>query len=170
MFGPAVSLAAGPPAEATKPAPLPPAPNARHGVTVATLADGLPSGTRTDASRAFSCGAGYKLYPEVARQPDGRDAVVYWKAFNTDAKRVDFLVGPDALSTFTSAPSDYATAATNAFMDEQDAATRESAKVVELATRDGFGPAIRHLLPASKAAWSDPKWVAKTARLRPMPR
>ena len=94
--------------------------------------------------------------------PDGKDAIVYWKAFNTEARRVDFLVGPDALSTFTSAPKDFATAAANAYIGEQDAATRESAKVVDLAVREGFGPAIGHLGAASKAAWSDPKWVAKT--------
>ena len=93
---------------------------------------------------------------------DGKDAIVYWKAFNTEARRVDFLVGPDALSTFTSAPKDFATAAANAHIGEQDAATRESAKVVDLAVREGFGPAIGHLGAASKAAWSDPKWVAKT--------
>jgi hypothetical protein len=162
MLGPAASLAPPPPKPAPKPAPLAAAPDARRGIQIATLAEGLPSGTRTDPSRAFTCGAGYKLYPEVARQPDGKDAIVYWKAFNAEAKRVDFLVGPDSLSRFTSAPSDFATAAANAYMGEQDAATRESAKVVDLAVREGFGPAIGHLGTASKAAWSDPKWVAKT--------
>lgn len=162
MLGRPVSFAPPPPPSAPKPAPLATAPDAHRGIQIATLAEGLPSGTRTDPSRAFTCGAGYKLYPEVAKQPDGTDAIVYWKAFNTEAKRVDFLVGPDSLSSFTRAPSDFATAAANAFMGEQDAATRESMKVVDLAVREGFGPAIGHLGVASKAAWTDPKWVAKT--------
>jgi hypothetical protein len=157
-----VALAPPPPEAPAKPLPLRAAPNAMHGVTLANLAEHVPAGTRTDPSRVFTCGAGYKLYPEVSKQPDGKDALVYWKAFNTETKRVEFLVGPDALKTFTSAPSDYATAAANAFMGEQDAATRESARVVDLAVRKGFGPAIGHLGTASEAAWSDPKWVAKT--------
>ena len=163
MFGSPVALAAPPPPPPARPAPLAAAPNAMRGVTLANLAEHVPAGTRTDASRSFTCGAGYKLYPEVSKQPDGKDAVVYWNAFNTQTKRVEFLVGPDALKTFTSAPSDYATAAANAFLGEQDAATRESARVVDLAVRKGFGPAVDHLGAASKAAWTDPKWVIKTS-------
>lgn len=162
MFGPAVSLAPPPPPPAAHPAPLAAAPNAMHGVTLANLAENVPSGTRSDPSRAFTCGAGYKLYPEVSKQPDGKDAVVYWNAFNKETKRVEFLVGPDSLKTFTSAPSEYATAAANALMGEQDGATRESMRVVDVAVRRGFGPAIDHLATASIEAWTDPKWVAKT--------
>ena len=162
MYGAPVRPAPPPPASPPRPAPLAVAPNAMHGVALANLAEHVPAGTRTDASRAFTCGAGYKLYPEVSKQPDGTDALVYWKAFNTETKRVEFLVGSDTLKTFTSAPSDYATAAANAFMGEQDAATRESARVVDLAVRKGFGPAIEHLGTASAAAWTDPKWVIKT--------
>ncbi len=93
---------------------------------------------------------------------DGGDAVVYWTAFNTDTRRVEFLVGPDALKTFTSAPSNYAVAAANGFMGEQDAATIESAKVVDKGMREGFGAALRQLGHAWRVAGSDPKWVAKT--------
>lgn len=163
MYGPGVALAPPAPPAAARPEALAAAPNARHGITLANLADGLPTGTRTDAARAFTCGAGYKLYPEVARQPDGKDAIVYWTAFNAQAKRVEFVVGPDALKTFTSAPSDFAIAAANGFMGEQDAATRESAKVVDIGMRDGFGAALRQLGHAWRVAGSDPKWVAKTA-------
>lgn len=162
MYGPAIALAKPPPPARSEPVPLAAAPNALQGVTLALLATGVPSGTRSDASRAFTCGAGYKLYPQLAKQPDGKDAVVYWNAFNTETRRVEFLVGPNALATFTSAPSDYATAAANAFLGEQDAATRESARVVDLTVRKGFAAGIGHLGVASKAAWSDPAWVAKT--------
>ena len=165
MFGQPVALAE--PSSAStaahpKPAALPVAPDARRGVSLANLADDVLRGTRTDPTRAFTCGAGYKLYPEVARQPDGKDALVYWKAFNTETKRTEFLVGPDSLHAFTSAPSDYRTAAANAFLGEQDAVTRASAKTVDVAVREGFGPATRELWKAQLTAWTDPAWVAKT--------
>jgi len=162
MFAQPVALAKPPPPPPAKPAPLTAAPNAWRGITLAPLADGLPGGTRTDASRAFTCGAGYKLYPEVARQPDGKDALVYWKAFNTQEKRVEFIVGPDALAVFTSAPGDFAVAAANGFMGGQDAVTIESAKVVDILMRDGLDPALRQLGKAQRTAWTDPSWVART--------
>lgn len=163
MFGKPVVLAAPRAPPAPKPETLRAAPNALRGVTVATLAENVPRGTRTDATRAFTCGAGYKLYPEVSKQPDGKDAVVYWNAFNTQTKRVELLVGPDALKTFTSAPSDYATAAANAFMGGQDAVTIESAKTVDVAMHQGLGPAAaKQLWKSQVTAWTDPAWVAKT--------
>ena len=116
VVGPAVSLAKAPARAAPKPDPLSAAPNSLKGITLANVAAKLPTGTRTDSTRAFSCGAGYKLYPEVVKQPDGKDAIVYWTAFNRETKRTEFVVGPDALRTFTSAPRDYATAAANGFI------------------------------------------------------
>ncbi len=162
MLGPAVSLAKPPPPAAPKPEPLAAAPNARQGVTLANLAENVPTGTRTDAARAFTCGAAYKLYPEVAKQADGKDGVVYWTAYNAETKRVEFLVGPDALKAFTSAPSDFANAAVNGFMGAHDAATHESVKAVDLAMRKGFAAGVGQALHASVVAWSDPDWVVKT--------
>lgn len=162
MYGPGVALAKPPPAAPPRPAPLADAPNARHGITLANVAQNVATGTRTDPTRAFTCGAGYKLYPELSRQADGSDAIVQWKAFNTETKRVEFLVGPDALKTFTSSPRDYAVAAANGFMGEQDAATVESARVVDVAMREGFTAALGQLMTAQRAAWTDPAWVAKT--------
>lgn len=63
MLGAPVVLAPPPPAAPVKPAPLAAAPNARHGVTLANLAEDVPKGTRTDQTRAFTCGAGYKRRP-----------------------------------------------------------------------------------------------------------
>lgn len=161
MYGPAVSLAKPPPAAAPKPEPLAAAPNALTGITLANLAAKAPTGTHTDSTRAFTCGAGYKLFPEVAKQPNGKDAVVYWTAYNRDTKRTEFLVGPDALRTFTSAPSDYATAAANGFTGG-DEVTRESAKAVDAAMRDGFAAGAGQALHASRVAWTNPDWVVKT--------
>ncbi len=104
----------------------------------------------------------YRLYPEVSKGADGKDAVNYWTAYNTETKRVEFVVGPGSLQTFKTEPKLYAVAAANGFMGEPDAATRESAKVVEVGMREGFGAAFRQLGKAWRAAGSDPKWVAKT--------
>lgn len=163
MFGQPVAVAK-PKTEpaVVRPAPLPVAPNARRGITLANLAENVPHGTRTDPTRAFTCGAGYKLFPEVAQQPDGKDALVYWKAFNTETKRTEFLVGPEALKSFTSAPSDYATAAANAFLGKQDAVTLASARTVDVAVGEGFGAAVHELRKAQVTAWTDPSWVAET--------
>lgn len=162
MLGAPVVLAPPPPAAPVKPAALAAAPNARHGVTLANLAEDVPKGTRTDQTRAFTCGAGYKLYPEVARQLDGKDAILYWTAFNAETKRVEFLVGPDSLTAFTSAPKDFATAAANGFMGDGDEVTHESVKAVDVAMRKGVGPAVGQLWHASGVAWSNPDWAAKT--------
>ncbi|MDB4944536.1 MAG: hypothetical protein JWP97_4070 [Labilithrix sp.] len=163
MQGKPVGLAERPAhAVATPRSELSAAANARRGITLANLADGLPKDTRTDPSRAIRVGD-YKLYPEVTKDPDGKDGAVYWTAFNTEPKRVEFVVGPDALETFKAEPKLYAVAAANGFMGEQDAATRESAKVVEIGLRLGFGAALRQLGHAWRVAGTDPKWVAKTA-------
>ena len=161
MYGPAVSLAKPPALAAPKPEPLAAAPNSLKGITLANVAAKLPTGTRTDSTRAFSCGAGYKLYPEVAKQPDGKDAIVYWTAFNRETKRTEFVVGPDALRTFTSAPRDYATAAANGFMGG-DEVTRESVKAVDEAMRHGFAAGVGQALHASHVAWTNPDWIVKT--------
>lgn len=165
--GPAVALAAPaaaavPPDPAAAGRPLAAAANARTGITLANLAEGLPRGTHTDPARVMVASP-YRLYPEVSKGADGKDAVHYWTAYNTETKRVEFVVGPGSLQTFKTEPKLYAVAAANGFMGEQDAATRESAKVVEVGMREGFGAAFHQLGKAWRAAGSDPKWVVKTA-------
>ena len=159
---PPFALAPPPAPAAPKPEPLAAAPNAWHGITLANLAEDVPRGTRTDQARAFTCGAGYKLYPEVAKQADGKDAVVYWTAYNTETKRTEFLVGPDSLKAFTSAPSDFANAAANGFMGHGDEVVHESVKAVDVAMRKGPKAAVGQLWHASGVAWTNPDWVAKT--------
>ena len=158
---PVVLATSAPPDPAAAGRPLAAAENARKGITLANLADDLPSGTHTDAGRVQIAG-NYRLYPEVSKGPDGKDAVQYWTAYNTETKRVEFVVGPDSLQMFKTEPNLYAVAAANGFMGEQDAATKASAKVVEVGMREGFGAALRQLGKAWRIAGSDPKWVAKT--------
>ncbi|MBX3191754.1 MAG: hypothetical protein KF819_32490 [Labilithrix sp.] len=150
MVGPAVALSPPPPPKIAGPAPLLPAPDALKGISIAPLRmSEVPTGTRTDLTRAFNCGASYRLYPEVKRQSDGTDRVVYWTAVDVKQRRADFLVGPDALAVFTSRPSDFAEVALRYFAQgSPDAVTTESAKVVDVAMRDGFGAAFRQLARA----------------------
>lgn len=164
MRGPAVAFAPPPPPPREKPRDLPAAPDALHGIGLAPLrAEELPRGTRTDLSRAFTCGAGYKLYPETKRQADGSEAIVYWTAVNVAEKRAEFVIGPDSLSTFTSNPKDFSEAAIRFFWaGEPDKVNRESGKVVDLAMREGFGAAFRQLGRAWTEALKDPHWVAST--------
>ena len=165
MQGAPVALA--PPAPAPKAAPehqpLVASPHAERGITAAPLrASSLPVGSRTDLTRAFTCGAGYKLYPELKMQEDGKEAVLYYTAVNVKEGRAEFIVGPDSLATFTSNPKDYADAALRFFaqgMPNEVAA--ESGKVVDAAMRDGFGAAFRQLGKAWMTAIKDPEWVVQ---------
>jgi hypothetical protein len=159
MRGKPVALAPAPPPKVEL---LPASKAPRTGVRLAVLTDDLPRDTRCLPARALTVRQ-YKLYPEVRRE-DGADKVVYWTAYNTDAKRVDYVVGPDALASFSRSTADYGRAADTTFAQgPPDEVTKQSLKAVEAGVRGGFGPAIRQLGTAWKTALSDPKWIAKTA-------
>lgn len=160
MRGPAVTLAPAPPPAPAKPTALAAAPAAFRGVELAITAS-APHSERTDTTRAISCGP-YKLYPAVTRDGNGGEAVVYWHAVNRETKRADFVVGPDALTTFTSDPQKYAEVALRVFANgEPDKATIESMKVVDAAMNKGVGAALTQLGHAWKVALTDPAWVLR---------
>lgn len=151
------------PPKAVDAQPLVVARHAEHGITAAPLrASSLPVGTRTDLTRAFTCGAGYKLYPELKMQEDGKEAVLYYTAVNVAEGRAEFIVGPDSLATFTSNPKDFADAALRFFAQGMpNEVSAASGKVVDAAMREGFGAAFRQLGKAWMTAIKDPEWVVQ---------
>lgn len=160
MHGQPVTLApvqSAPPALETAPRI---APNAFRGIELALTAD-RPASTRSDTARSFHCG-GYTMVPAMARQPDGSEAIVYFRAVNRDTKREDFVVGPGALSTFTADPKTYSEVALRVFANgEPDRVTLESMKAVDLAMKEGPVAAMKQLGKAWKVALTDADWVAK---------
>lgn len=160
MLGPAVALAPAPSAPAAPDAAPRVASNAFRGIELALTAD-RPASTRSDTARSFHCGA-YTLVPAMARQPDGSEATVYFRAVNRETKREDFVVGPGALSTFTADPKTYAEVALRVFANgEPDRVTLESMKAVDLAMKEGPVAAMKQLGKAWKVALTDADWVAK---------
>jgi len=137
------------PPKAVDAQPLVVARHAEHGITAAPL-------------RAFTCGAGYKLYPELKMQEDGKEAVLYYTAVNVAEGRAEFIVGPDSLATFTSNPKDFADAALRFFAQGMpNEVSAASGKVVDAAMREGFGAAFRQLGKAWMTAIKDPEWVVQ---------
>jgi hypothetical protein len=160
MRGPPVTLAAPPPPSPPKPAGLPAAADAFHGIELALTAT-TPRYQRTDTTASVSCGP-YKLYPALKADAAGREAVVYWHAVNRGTKREDFVVGPDSLATFTSDPQKYAEIALRVFANgEPDKETIESMKVVDAAMKHGAGAALAQLGHAWHVAVTDPEWVVR---------
>lgn len=146
------------------PTPIPPdgilktAPNAWKGIQLKCLAENLPAVTRTATERPL-IGGSYKLFPALARQPDGTESTVYWTAYNTQTKRAEFIVGPDSLTTFTSEPVLFEAAAGNAYMNgEPNRWQLESMKSVDAFMREGVTSSAQHLASSWLAAVQDGNW------------
>src|SRR5262249_1992083 len=128
----------------------------------AALAGELPPTRGADPTQTVSAGD-YKLYAQVAKQPDESSATVYYNAWNTKTKRVDFVVGPDSTALFAQDPKGFAHAA--ALTMAQGAPTtawqRESMKVADTSSDEGLGARLRHLGYASDAALKTAEFYAQ---------
>jgi hypothetical protein len=135
--------------------PLPAAPDAVRGVHSAALVDALPHARRTSLSHTLATGD-YRLHPAV----DEHDAVLYYAAFNTQTKRVEYIVGPAATSTFRLDPDGLAHAAALTFAEGAPATKWqvESMKTVDAMMNEGPRAGIGHLGQAWGAAVRDPNW------------
>jgi len=159
----AASAPSPPPPPRTSPGIPASAPNAYRGIQLRCIADDLPHVTRTATDRPIACGT-YKLYPALARQADGSEALVFWTAVNTQTKRGEFVVGPESLTRFMSAPDLFEIAAANAYLHgEPNSWERESMKAVDAAMRKGPLAALPQLGKAWVEAVKDPEWWMHTA-------
>jgi hypothetical protein len=146
------------PTVARAPDPLPAAADAYRGIRLACLAGKLPPMTRTDAASAIHLGH-YTLQPAVRVHEDGSKSLLYWTAVNREAKRAEFIVGPESLESFKSGASSYANAGATAYMNgEPNEWQRLSMKAVDDATRSGPTAALGTLKSAWSAAVRDPSW------------
>jgi hypothetical protein len=160
---PAHTVDAAPPKPIPQVAPkLPAAPNALHGIQPAALADELPNTTGADPAQTIGAGD-YKLYAQVAKQPDGSAATVYYNAWNTQTKRVDFVVGPDSTAVFAQDPKGFAHAAALTMAQGAPATAwqRESMKVMDTSSDESLGARLRHLGYAWDAALKSPEFYAQ---------
>jgi hypothetical protein len=154
----AAPVAAQAPAVASAPDPLPAAADAYHGIRLACIAGDLPPMSRTDAASIVRVGA-YTLQPAVRIQQDGSKSLLYWTAVNRDAKRAEFIIGPEALDTFRKNVSSYENAGATAYMNgEPNEWQRLSMKAVDDAMRSGPTAALGTLKSAWSAAVRDPSW------------
>jgi hypothetical protein len=152
-----------PPPKPLPPGIPPPAPNAYHGIQLLCLADDLPHVSRTATDRAVFVGP-YKLFPVLARQPDNSEAVVFFTAYNSLTKRGEFVVGPNDVARFASAPLLFQVAAANAYAHgEPNKWELESMKTVDAAMRKGPFAALSHLGAAWLEAVKDPDWWMQNA-------
>ncbi len=139
------------------PAPLPVAPNAAHGVTIAYLAEDLPFVSRSSAAHRETAGA-YRLEPMLTKDASGREGLAYYNAFNTETKRVEFVVGPDSLEAFKSQTDWFASAGALSFANggPKTSWELESARVMNSVMRDGLRAGMTHFARAWNEAVRDP--------------
>jgi hypothetical protein len=135
--------------------PLRAAPDAVRGVRPAALVGALPDSERTSLSHTLAMGD-YRLHPAV----DEHDAVLYYAAFNTKTRRVEYIVGPDATATFRRDPDGLAHAAALTFAHGAPTTKwqLESMKTVDAMMNEGPSAGIDHLGQAWGAAVRDPNW------------
>jgi hypothetical protein len=150
------------PAAASIDTPLRIAPDAFHGIKLTPSAGPLPPSDRADTRRAVTVGP-YRLFPELRRDPDGVDSVVFYKAVNRETKRADFVVGPAELEKFKGNVKEYSEVALRVFAHgDPDGGAVASMRVMETAMDKGFVAALKELPSAWNEARKDPRWVANT--------
>ena len=176
MRGPRVALA--PPSQPGPMSPSPPAvaatkaalaqpplrvaSDAFQGIKLALSAGALPRSDRADTTRAITAGP-YKLYPEVRKEADGTDSVVFYKAVNRETKRAEFVVGPGSLEPFKANAEQYSEVGLRVFAHgDPDGGAVASMKVMETAMDKGLVAAFKELPAAWNEARKDPRWVTNT--------
>ena len=176
MRGPTVALVA-----ASQPRPVSPSPQAGaatraavvqpplrvasdafQGIKLAPSAGALPRSDRADTTRTITAGP-YKLYPEVRKEADGTDSVVFYKAVNRETKRAEFVVGPESLEPFKANAQQYSEVGLRVFAHgDLDGGAVASMKVMETAMDKGLVAAFKELPAAWNEARKDPRWVTNT--------
>ena len=141
---------------------LPVATNAfRGGIVPADVGAnlGLPSGQMMTAPTWTSQTASYKYYPTVNSDQE----VLFYTAVTRGTKQADFVMSPDALTSFMS--KDLSMAAMGAIyrMGGVSPQETESSTVVFCAVTGDLSGALAHLAQAWKAAAKDPSWWLQAA-------
>lgn len=95
---------------------LPPASDAVSGIHIEFLTPPLPRAEGTLTGSNFKKGS-YLFAPNLRDRDTGSPKVVYYIAYRTDAKRNEYVIGPDSLDLFTSNLDTFKTIGDTAYAD-----------------------------------------------------